>query len=274
MKKAVWVLVALVAGLAVLQVLKMVRTGSGPAESAATSVPAAPAVPPALGAPAPPRHPIEEVRAPAPVPEPLPPLAASDGPIRSALAALIGRPELLKLVHPERFVRNVVVTIDNLPRSHLSAIWSPIERAPGKLGTVPNGTGTVLASENVRRYAGYLRLLEALDTAQLVDFYVRFYPLFQQAYRELGYPNGHFNDRVVEAIDNLLATPDLAGRTIELESKVVYAPVEPQRAWAFADPDLERRSAGQKILMRIGPEAAGLVKSRLGEIRAALAPRG
>ena len=39
--------------------------------------------------------------------------------------------------------------------------------------------------------------------------YVRLYPLFQRAYEELGYPGQYFNDRVVEVIDSLLATPNV-----------------------------------------------------------------
>ena len=37
--------------------------------------------------------------------------------------------------------------------------------------------------------------------------YKQYYPLFQQAYVDLGYPEGYFNDRLVEVIDHLLATP-------------------------------------------------------------------
>ncbi|HYL23657.1 MAG TPA: DUF3014 domain-containing protein [Burkholderiales bacterium] len=37
--------------------------------------------------------------------------------------------------------------------------------------------------------------------------------------------------------------------------------------YEFADPDLETRSAGQKILLRMGPENAARVKAKLWEIR-------
>ena len=38
--------------------------------------------------------------------------------------------------------------------------------------------------------------------------YERLYPLFQQAYEDLGYPGKYFNDRLVEVIDHLLQTPE------------------------------------------------------------------
>jgi hypothetical protein len=43
--------------------------------------------------------------------------------------------------------------------------------------------------------------------------------------------------------------------------------------YLYADPELESRSAGQKMLMRMGVEHAGRVKTKLREIRAAIANR-
>jgi hypothetical protein len=40
--------------------------------------------------------------------------------------------------------------------------------------------------------------------------------------------------------------------------------------FTFADPALESRSAGQKLLIRMGPENAAAVKVKLKELRAAI----
>ena len=84
--------------------------------------------------------------------------------------------------------------------------------------------------------------MEAVEAKRLVAAYVRLYPLFQTAYQELGYPNGYFNDRLVQAIDDLLAAPDIAAPRL----------VQPKVLYEFADADLEERSAGQKIMLRMG----------------------
>jgi len=42
-----------------------------------------------------------------------------------------------------------------------------------------------------------LLLAEKVDAKAFMAVYTRFYPLLQQAYRELGYPKGYFNDRLV-----------------------------------------------------------------------------
>jgi hypothetical protein len=89
--------------------------------------------------------------------------------------------------------------------------------------------------------------------------YLRFYPLFQQVYQDLGYPKGYFNDRLVQVIDSLLATPQPTG-PIEL--------TRPNVMYTFADRTLEARPAGQKLLLRMGPENTAVIKAKLKELRA------
>jgi Protein of unknown function (DUF3014) len=91
--------------------------------------------------------------------------------------------------------------------------------------------------------------------------YIRFYPLFQQSYQNLGYPTGYFNDRLVEVIDAMLATPEPTG-PIQLE--------RPNVMYTFADPALEARPAGQKLLIRMGPQNARVIKAKLTELRAVI----
>lgn len=80
----------------------------------------------------------------------------------------------------------------------------------------------------------------------------------ERAYHEIGYPNAHFNDRLVSAIDDLLAAPDLDAPVRLAQPKILFE---------YADADLENRSAGQKIMMRIGSRNAAVLKSALRGIR-------
>ena len=103
-----------------------------------------------------------------------------------------------------------------------------------------------------------MKFVEAVDVKRVVAVYARFYPLFQQAYVELGYPDGYFNNRLVQVIDHLLEAPVVEGPV-----KLVVRRVLPE----YADPALESESAGRKILLRIGPENAAVVKARLRVLR-------
>jgi hypothetical protein len=217
----------------------------------------APAVP--TPAPAPqPRHPVDVK----PTEQPLPALNASDGPVAAALSALIGLDAFGRMFVTENLARNIVATIDNLPNEQVSQRVNPVRPINGVPVTSGKGAGLTLAPANAARYVPFVRAAEAVSTQELVAFYRRHYPLFQQAYVELGYPNGYFNDRLVEVIDHLLDTPEPAGPIRLVQPKVLYE---------FADPALQELSAGQKMMLRIGKDNRERMKAKLREIRAAIA---
>lgn len=203
------------------------------------------------------RHPV----APQPADKPLPALDVSDSTMKNALGELVSDKTLIDLFQLQDFVRRVVAIIDNLPREKLALRLMPVKRAGGKFLVTSKDAGLAIGADNAARYALYRRLAEAIDTGKLVALYIHFYPLFQQAYQELGYPKGYFNDHLIEVIDHLLAAPDVKGPVKLVQPKIFYL---------FADPALEARSAGQKILMRVGSENAALIKAKLRDIRGEL----
>ncbi|OIQ96420.1 hypothetical protein GALL_215780 [mine drainage metagenome] len=209
------------------------------------------------------RHPVETAPA-APAAPPLPTLAQSDAAMHDELAALLGERSLIALFYPDRIITRIVATIDNLPRPRAPVSMMPVRSVPGALITAGGADSLVIGPDNWARYAPYVAIAQAVDAKKLVDFYVRFYPLFQQAYEGLGYPKGYFNDRLIEAIDDLLAAPDISDPIKLVQPKVLYQ---------FADPKLEARSAGQKIMIRMGSDNAAKVKTKLSEIRQELMAR-
>lgn len=194
--------------------------------------------------------------------KPLPTLNDSDTDLRDSLGGVFGR-SLEKLLVPKDIVRHVVVTIDNLPRKKTAVQLWPLQATPGTLA-VTGPDGMTLSADNFARYEPIMKVLQNADTKQVVALYQHFYPLFQQAYIELGYPDGYFNKRLIEVIDHLLATPEVQG-PIKL--------VQPGVFYQFADPTLEERSAGQKLLIRMGSENAAAIKLKLRELRRELAKR-
>lgn len=219
-----------------------------------------PMAPPKLEVAPPVEHPVEAAK-PA---EPLPALDESDGAFGKVLSALVGDKPFAALFVPERLVRYIVTTVDNLPREEASVKRWPVRPVGSWLETTGEGESLTIGPKNAARYAAYVKVVRGLDAQRLAMKYREFYPLFQEAYRDLGYPQGHFNDRLVAAIDNLLATPEPKEPLRLVQEKVRYQ---------FADPDLEHRSAGQKILLRIGPDNARVVKAKLREFRQYVAKR-
>jgi hypothetical protein len=162
---------------------------------------------------------------------------------------------------PQNIVRHIVVTIDNLPRKKLAVDLRPVKPTAGQTSVSPQGDLVILSEANFDRYSTFARAVQAADVSSLVAVYKRLYPLFQQSYEDLGYPGKYFNDRLVEVIDHLLETPEVAA-PIQLEQPRVF--------YTFADPALESRSAGQKLLIRMGPANARIIKAKLRELRAAI----
>jgi hypothetical protein len=212
--------------------------------------------------------PEQVVPEPEPEPEPLPALEDSDAAMIGIYEELFGARALgewFNLVNP---VRHLVATIDNAGREKMAVKQRPVKPVPGLFRVEGDEARAEIHPDNHARYAPYVRLVEALDLERLAALYVRFYPLFQQAYEELGYPDAYFNDRFVDVIDLLLATPEPPQPVVLVRPHVLYE---------YADPELEALSAGQKVLIRVGPENAARLKAQLRELRALLvagAPSG
>ncbi|HEU4486791.1 MAG TPA: DUF3014 domain-containing protein [Povalibacter sp.] len=199
-------------------------------------------------------HPIEPPASDAPA---LPGLAQSDAALKDSISGVFGR-SLDQFLVPKDIVRHIVATIDNLPRKKVAVQMWPLVPTGGAPAVDMQGDTVTLSKDNSARYAPIMAVVRNTDTRQLVAVYKHFYPLFQQAYTDLGYPDGYFNNRLVEVIDHLLATPEIKG-PIQLTQPGVF--------YQFADPALEERSAGQKLLIRMGSENAAELKLKLREVR-------
>ena len=199
---------------------------------------------------------------------PLPALADSDPAIGAALSKLIGGAAFRQFVHPENLIRRIVVTVDNLAKPKLAVEQRPVLATRGTFLADGDDTHASISPANAARYEPALAVLRGLDNTQLVALYLQYYPLFQSAYQDLGYPNAYFNDRLIAVIDDLLEAPSPPQPVALTRPKVMYE---------YADADLESRSAGQKLLMRMSVAQATEVKARLRALRAALiaaAPAG
>ncbi len=234
-------------------------------------LPAPPAPPPQAITPAPPPppapSPLAAIRYPLgvmPTSSSLPELGRSDSPFLEGLGHALSH-RLLALIFTDEVIRRIVRTVDNLPQKKLPPDAMPLKPLPGALVTTGKGERLLMSRRNEARYAAYVRIVSAVDAAKLVDIYVDFYPLFQSAYEMLNSKNGYFNDRLVEAIDDMLAAPEPAGPLKLVRSDGFFE---------FADAGLEARSAGQKILIRMGAANAGAIKAKLREIRQEVTQRG
>jgi hypothetical protein len=192
---------------------------------------------------------------------PLPPLDDSDAYFLIEIGTAFG-PAIESLLVRDAVIDRLVTTVDNLPRGELSEKIRPVGRLGESFVTDTSDDGTVVLGINsYARYDALVAQIYYADLDAVYDTYQRFYPLFQKSYERLGYPDAYFNDRLVEVIDHLVATPMPEGPIVLIRPNVLYE---------FADPELEALSSGQKLLLRMGPDNSATLKRILGKFRSRL----
>ncbi|WCM86521.1 DUF3014 domain-containing protein [Acidovorax sp. NCPPB 3576] len=231
------------------------------------SQPASQAATPPASAASGPQNPMDTVQ---PPDAKLPTLAESDRPLTEAVTGWVGAESVATLLRMDGFVQRAVATVDNLSRqSAPSRLW-PVQPMPQRFLVDGEGGDTeTIAATNAGRYRAFVMLAEAIPQDQAVALYARLYPLFQQAYEELGFPRRYFNDRLVATLDNLLQAPEPTG-PVQVQLTKVTGEVPSTRPWVryeFADPKLQALSSGQKILVRMGVENERRMKTVLAELR-------
>jgi hypothetical protein len=220
----------------------------------------------------------EAVPAPEPVVEevPLPELAASDGVALATLAGLAGGAPLTDYVAGDAVISRIVATIDALGGRRVPDVIQAVRGPDGDfLATAVEQPDPVIRNEagdplpqydidpaNYQRYTAYVELLEAVNPAEAAAAVRSYRPLLEEAFRQLGYPEGNFDQRLRTVIDEVLAAP---------EPRQPIRLVKPEAYYVYADQELETLSAGPKALLRMGPDNAGRVKAWLAAFRAALA---
>lgn len=187
----------------------------------------------------------------------LPPLSASDEFLRRTAEELSSRPGWARWLATEDLVRRFVASVVQVasgtsPASRLE----PLEPdAPFRVRQ--EGDDAYIHPASYERYDLPVAVFVSLDTRGTARLYRQLHPLFEEAYRELGFEEGTFDQALARAVDRLLAVD------------VPEGPVEVYRdegVWLYRDPALESLSPAAKHLIRMGPENARRVQAKLREL--------
>lgn len=217
---------------------------------------------------------VEAVASPIPSPEPTPSLeerlserlkgvtlSTSDEAIRQLAASLSARPELVSWMANEDLVRRFVASVNSIAEGKSPNQQVEFLRPSTPFAAEARGDATYVDPASYRRYDALADVIASLDTEGTVVLLHELEPLIDDAYAEIAPPGASFDDRLVAAIDELLAVPVVEG-DVELQQKVV--------TYAYADPRLENLSAAQRQLLRMGPDNVRKIQAKLREIKAAI----
>jgi len=181
-------------------------------------------------------------------------LDKSDDLLRSLARDISSHPGLAGWMRTRELVRKFVAAVDNIanglsPRAQVD-FFSP----RGTFKAARREGMFVVDPSSYYRYDPVADIFISLDARAAARLYVSLKPLFQEAYRELGYPDGDFHATLTRAVAELLATP-VVESSVVLEKKVA--------SYAMTDPELEELSPAQKHLFRMGPENVQVIQTKL-----------
>lgn len=179
----------------------------------------------------------------------------SDTIVRKALLEL--SPTLAQWLVPEEQVRKWVLAVDKLAKGELVKRYRPLEYKMDKFKVKTYGDMSVLDDANYARYQPLIETLTALDPDVLAAYYQAWKPLLEQAYSQQG-ESGTFEDRLLIAIDKLLAVEPLPEKGLLIRPHVFYV---------YQDEALEKESDIEKMCWRMGEENTRALQQVAQEFR-------
>tara|TARA_R110002167_G_scaffold89012_6_gene240068 strand:- start:4763 stop:5617 length:855 start_codon:yes stop_codon:yes gene_type:complete len=193
----------------------------------------------------------------------LPVLNESDAFLTERIQGLETGTRLLSLIVSDDVIRKFVVFVDNVADGNLPQLEYPVRR-PSQAMAVRELDENLYEMQTVsyQRYTPMVDGLAAVNPERIIPIYRMMKPLFQEAYRELGYGNRNFDDTVVRAIDTVLNARTAEGPFQLIKPKVMYI---------YADSEIESLNPVEKQLLRLGPQNAEKLKLSLRQYRERLA---
>jgi len=121
-----------------------------------------------------------------------------------------------------------------------------------------------ISAQAYHRYDRLAQAINSIDEQVLVALYKKYLPLFQTVFAEFSYPAYYqVLDSIKAATGKIIQAPVITGK-IEV--------IRPTVRYKFADPKLEKLSALDKQMLRMGPDNTLLIQNKLrGLIEALIA---
>jgi hypothetical protein len=188
----------------------------------------------------------------------LPSLATSDDLLRELVHQLSSDPLLARLLATRELVRTMTLAVVQIGDGRTPAASLAPLRPSLRLET--NAGGTVEAA-SYERWESAVRALQSIPARDAAQVYVNVKSLFDTAYRELGYPDGDFDQALVKAIRMLNSTPEAAGDLVLLRREGYFE---------HDNPAFRSLPPVQKQLLLLGPSHRKRVLSWIQQFAAAL----
>jgi hypothetical protein len=205
-------------------------------------------------------EPVEPQTAPESIPEPEP-LDTSDGTVKTRLLALSDYDAFARLLIDEALLERFVIMTNTLAEEEIAGNNRVLVQPEKPFRTYRQAEKEWIDPASYKRYAPYVEVFESLETESLLQLYQEYKPAIEYIFAEIGSQSDNFDDKLKEAIDVLLDTPEVPVPVEVFTDSVMYK---------FAEKQLESLTAPQKQLLRTGPENMRRIKAKLREIKETL----
>jgi hypothetical protein len=178
-------------------------------------------------------------------PPQLPSLDNSDDFVRDRMLLIKHKPELQTWLNTDDLLRRSASYLDGLARGNTLSKVFPLTAPEGSFAMHKDGETIWLNAGNYERYDSTVGVLTSFNMKSMGQLFHFMRPLLENAFAEMGYRPRQMDGIILQAIDNILATP------------IIVEPIKLTRdsvAYKFADPELEALLPIQKQLLRTGPE--------------------
>jgi Protein of unknown function (DUF3014) len=190
----------------------------------------------------------------------IPPIDESDTVVADLIRKLSSHPLVGGLLTTSGLIRNFAVVVANIADGQApTALLKPLR---------PNGPFRIIDRKGVfidtRSYARYTPLADAVDSLDpqaVARLYAALKPRLEEAHREAGERNTTFDQTLERAIVAVLKTPVPSGPVALEPHGIVYI---------YADPKIEAMTPGQRQLIRMGPDNARVIQTKLRAIALAI----
>ena len=206
-----------------------------------------------------------------PLPEPVEPdpepLDTSDPAVKASLIESSSADEetVNRMLVNEGLIQRFVVSVTNLANDEMAPNHQLLTPPEQNFRVYSQAGKQWIDAASYKRYTPYVDMLESFDNEALLNIYGIYKDDIQAKFAEIGNPDQDFNGVLLEAIDQLLDTPE------------VPVPVEVYTdsvAYKYADERLENLNEPQKQLLRTGPDNMRRIKAKLRELKTLVEERG
>jgi hypothetical protein len=204
-----------------------------------------------------------------PLPEPVEPepLDTSDPAVKASLIESSSADEEIvnRMLVNEGLIQRFVVSVTNLANDEMAPNHQLLTPPEQNFRVYSQAGKQWIDAASYKRYTPYVDMLESFDNEALLNIYGIYKDDIQAKFAEIGDPDQDFDSVLLDAIDQLLDTPE------------VPVPVEVYTdsvAYKYADDRLESLNEPQKQLLRTGPDNMRRIKAKLRELKVLVEERG